>query len=59
MTGEPTEQRASAMFGAEHVGPFSTRQRLRRHRRPVHEAIRSHGTHVEKVRAALHTHKAG
>ena len=25
----------------------------------LHEAIRSHGTHVEKVRAALHTHKAG
>jgi hypothetical protein len=24
----------------------------------LHEAIRSHGTHVEKVRAALHTHKA-
>jgi hypothetical protein len=24
----------------------------------LHEAIRSHGTHVEKVRAALHT-KAG
>jgi hypothetical protein len=25
----------------------------------LHEAIRSHGTHVEKIRAALHTHKAG
>jgi hypothetical protein len=25
----------------------------------LHEAIRSHGTHVEKVRASLHTHKAG
>jgi hypothetical protein len=24
----------------------------------LHEAIRSHGTHVEKVRAVLHTHKA-
>ena len=24
----------------------------------LHEAIRSHGTHVEKIRAALHTHKA-
>jgi hypothetical protein len=24
----------------------------------LHEAIRSHGTHVEKVRAALHTHKS-
>ncbi len=24
----------------------------------LHEAIRSHGTHVEKVRAALHPHKA-
>ncbi len=23
----------------------------------LHEAIRSHGTHVEKIRAALHTHK--
>jgi hypothetical protein len=25
----------------------------------LHEAIRSHGTHVDKVCAALHTHKAG
>ena len=24
----------------------------------LHEAIRSHRTHVEKIRAALHTHKA-
>lgn len=24
----------------------------------LHEAIRSHGTHVEKVRAALHVNKA-
>ena len=24
----------------------------------LHEAIRAHGTHVEKVRAALHAHKA-
>ena len=24
----------------------------------LHEAIRSHGTHVEKIRAALHTHKS-
>ncbi len=23
----------------------------------LHEAIRAHGTHVEKVRAALHSHK--
>ena len=23
----------------------------------LHEAIRTHGTHVEKVRAALHSHK--
>jgi hypothetical protein len=23
----------------------------------LHEAIRAHGTHVEKVRAALHPHK--
>jgi hypothetical protein len=23
----------------------------------LHEAIRSHGTHVEKIRAALHNHK--
>ena len=23
----------------------------------LHEVIRSHGTHVEKIRAALHTHK--
>jgi hypothetical protein len=24
----------------------------------LHELIRSHGTHVEKVRAAVHAHKA-
>ena len=24
----------------------------------LHEAIRTHGTHVDKVRAALHPHKA-
>jgi hypothetical protein len=23
----------------------------------LHEAIRSHGTHVEKIRAVLHSHK--
>ena len=25
----------------------------------LHEAIRSHGTHVDKIRAALKAHKAG